>query len=294
MTERLSDVEARIGTVHQLSAVITAMRGVAAARAREAQNRLDGIQAYAQTIATAIGQALAFLPPAMRSDAAPVGADPRGSHLIIALCAEQGFAGAFSQHVLTAAQRLQQASPHGSALLLIGDRGQMVATEWGLTVAWSAAMVAHVEQVAALANRVVEALYDRLEGGKVARVTLVHALPGATAVLEIVEKQLVPFDFGRFPLSRNAVTPLITLSPQLLLTRLVEEYVFAELCEAVTLSFAAESEARMRAMIAARSNVAAKLDSLTSQARQLRQEAITGEIIELASGATASEGGGFR
>ena len=35
MTEKLSDVAARIGSVRQLSAVIGAMRGIAAARARE-------------------------------------------------------------------------------------------------------------------------------------------------------------------------------------------------------------------------------------------------------------------
>ena len=37
MTERLSDVVARIGSVRQLSSVIGAMRGIAAARAREAR-----------------------------------------------------------------------------------------------------------------------------------------------------------------------------------------------------------------------------------------------------------------
>jgi len=52
----------------------------------------------------------------------------------------------------------------------------------------------------------------------------------------------------------------------------------------VMLSFAAENEARMRAMIAARSNVASKLDELIGSSRRLRQEEITGEIIELSSG----------
>ena len=57
------------------------------------------------------------------------------------------------------------------------------------------------------------------------------------------------------------------------------------------LSFAAENEARMRAMIAARSNVSRKLDELVGSFRRLRQEEITGEIIELSAGsisATAS------
>jgi F-type H+-transporting ATPase subunit gamma len=61
MSGKLSEVEGRIGTVHQLEAVITAMRGSAAARSREARSRLDGIRAYAAAIGAAIGQALARL-----------------------------------------------------------------------------------------------------------------------------------------------------------------------------------------------------------------------------------------
>ena len=62
MSGKLSEVESRIGTVHQLEAVITAMRGSAAARSREARSRLDGIRAYAAVIGGAIGQALALAP----------------------------------------------------------------------------------------------------------------------------------------------------------------------------------------------------------------------------------------
>lgn len=295
MSERLNDIESRIATVHQLSAVITAMRGVAAARSREARNRLDGIRAYARTIAMAIGTALTFLPEQARSDVLPVAAPGRpdgagrGSHLIVALCAEQGFAGIFSEHVLESAERLQAASPRASALMLVGNRGLTVAAERKLAFSWSAAMASHVEQAPALASRIVDALYERLENDAVSQITLVYALPGSSALPEVVEEKLVPFDFGRMAPSPRATPPLVTLPPRLLLARLVEEYVFAALCAAVTLSFAAENEARMRAMIAARSNVATTLDSLVSRARQIRQEAITSEIVELVGGTVASQ-----
>ncbi len=54
MTERLADVVARIGSVRQLDQVMVAMRGIAAARAREAQNRLVPIRAYAEATAIAV------------------------------------------------------------------------------------------------------------------------------------------------------------------------------------------------------------------------------------------------
>jgi F-type H+-transporting ATPase subunit gamma len=62
----------------------------------------------------------------------------------------------------------------------------------------------------------------------------------------------------------------------------VQEYVFAQLAEAALLSFAAENEARMRAMIAAQDNTAETLAQMVATSRQLRQEEITEEILELA------------
>lgn len=281
MSERLVDVTQRIRTVHQLSAVISAMRGIAAARAREARAQLDGIRAYARTIAGGIGHALAFMPEAQH---APHPA--RDGHIVIALCAEQGFAGAFSAHVLEAAERLRLKAPERDfTLFVIGDRGLLAAEEKAISCAWSAPMIAHPAQAPALASRIVDALYDRLDGGP--QVSLLHALPGDGA-LQVAEKRLVPFDFARFPLARRAVPPLTTLPPDVLLARLVEEYVFTEVAEAVMLSFAAENEARMRAMIAARANVEKTLEGLVARSRQLRQEEITGEIVELAGGAAAS------
>jgi len=278
MTERLSDVVARIGSVRQLSSVIGAMRGIAAARAREARERVEGVRAYAATIGAAIGQALALA----EERGVPSGPrEGRDGHLVIALCAEQGFAGMFNRRVLDVAEPLLKADgSHHQELILLGGRGLAAAEERGLAIGWSAAMVAHVEEVGALADRVTDQLYARLESGRAARVSVVHAAP-AFAGIHVVARTLAPFDFARFPRVRNPSPPIISMPPQILLAELAQEYVFAELCEALTLSLAAENEARLRAMTAAKSNVTAMLEDLIGRSRQLRQEEITNEIIEL-------------
>jgi F-type H+-transporting ATPase subunit gamma len=122
----------------------------------------------------------------------------------------------------------------------------------------------------------------------VARVTVIHAVPAHSAAIEIAERALLPFDFARFKVAPPAAPPITTLPPEQLLVELAEEYIYAELCAEIMLSFAAENEARMRAMIAARSNVARKLEELVSSFRRLRQEEITGEIIELSAGSIAA------
>ena len=283
MSGKLGEVESRIGTVHQLEAVITAMRGSAAARSREARSRLDGIRAYAAAIGGAIGQALALVP---EPDPHPRKSRSPQAHVVIVLSSEQGFAGTFNERVLDAAE--QHLKANGSELLIVGDRGAMVAAERGLVFAWAASMVAHAEEVPRLASRITDALYSRLEQDQVARVTVIHAVPAPSASVEIVERTLLPFDFARFKVTPRSIPPITTLPVEQLIADLAEEYVYAQLCEEVMLSYAAENEARMMAMIAARNNVARKLDELVANFRRLRQEEITGEIIELSAGSMPS------
>ncbi|MCT2398451.1 F0F1 ATP synthase subunit gamma [Novosphingobium mangrovi (ex Huang et al. 2023)] len=284
MAERLSDVEARIDSVRQLSMVISAMRGIASVRSHEASARLPGIRDYADTIGSAIAQALALFKGA---DIAPdADGEASGRLLVLALCAEQGFVGAFNTHILDAVQALiDAAGADRSDILMVGTRGIAAARERGLEPAESMVMTGHADQLTALANRLADRLFARLQGGAVSRVVIVGAQPpeARKTTDTVVPQTLIPFDFARFPATNRAQAPLVHLPAPILLERLTNEYVFAQLCEALTLSYAAENEARMRAMIAARENVARKVDELTATARRLRQEQITEELIELAS-----------
>ncbi len=282
MVERLSRIEERIDSVGQLASVVAAVRGIAAARLREAEQRLDGIRTYADSVGAAIGEALALL---AEPDMASAQSELEGGGLVIALCSEQGFAGAFNSRVLDAVERLDQA--HSAELFVIGDHGLMVAEERNLAIGLSMPMAVHTEETTVLANRLADALYERLRKG-IASATIVHAAPQSSGEQPIVEKRLVPFDFSRFPAAASAARPLLTLPPQELVAQLAEEYVFAELCEAAILSFAAENEARMRAMIAAHDNVSKRLDELKATARRTRQDEITSEVVELAAGVEAS------
>ncbi len=282
MTERLAQVEARIETVNKLAAVISAMRGIAASRAQEARRHLDSIRTYAETIGEGIGHALAFLP---ETGAPPPIHKEGGRCAIVALCAEQGFAGAFSRRVLDMASSVIKAAPEEKHdLLVAGSRGLSMAGEEGLEVAWFTSMISHPSQAGALAERITQAIYERLASGDISKVSIIHTMPGPPEEADILVKHLVPFDFSRFPVARHTISPCLTLPPERLFDQLAEEYLFAELSQAIILSFAAENEARMRAMIAAHDNVSETLTDLVASSRRLRQEEITNDIIELATG----------
>jgi F-type H+-transporting ATPase subunit gamma len=281
MTERLADIGARIGGVRQLGAVVNAMRGIAAARAQQARALLTPVDTYAATIAAAIGRALPLAPPAPPG---PARASTRGG--LVLFCAEQGFAGAFSERVLDAAG----AALRTPDLFLVGTRGLMAIAERGVKPGWTAAMPAHAPGIPPLADRVATAIYASMAAGRMDRLEIIHAQwrPGRPTTVE--RHALFPVDPAAFPRPADGDAPLLDLAPDELIRALTADYVHALLCRAALHAFAAENEARMQAMSAARGQVSRQLADLQARERRVRQEEITSEVIELAAGETASVG----
>jgi len=279
MTERLADISAHINGIRQLGTVVNAMRGIAAARAQQARGQLVAVDGYAATIALAIGRALA-LAPAPRPDGTRKASRPA----IVLFCAEQGFAGTFSERLLDDVA----GDLAGAELFLIGTRGGTVAQERGIAARWTSALPAHSLGIPKLADRILEALYARIATGEIDRLDVVFSRwqPGRGGQVE--RRRLFPFDPTAFPPSAEANLPLINLSAEMLLNGLTADYMHAQLCTAALHAFAAENEARMEAMAAARAQIDRRLTDLQATQSRVRQEEITIEIIELAAGETAS------
>ncbi len=276
MTERLADISARIEGIRQLGAVVNAMRGIAAARAQQARAQLAAVDAYASTIAQAIGQTL----PIGRRAASDRPARPA----LVIFCAEQGFAGAFSERVLDSVG----ADLSDSELFLVGTRGRAVAAERGVAATWDSPMPSHSLGVPKLADRISEALYNRIAAGEIDRLDAAFSQWRPGQAIYIERRRLFPLDMSGFPSPTNAGPPLLNLAPEALLTELTADYVHAQLCKAALHAFAAENEARMDAMASAHSQIDLQLSELQATQRTVRQEEITAEIIELAAGETAS------
>jgi F-type H+-transporting ATPase subunit gamma len=282
MAERLADVSARIRNVRQLDAVVTALRGIAASRAQQGRSLLAGIDAYSAVVSRAIGQALTLMPADYRHTS-----EKRGASVgLILFCAEQGFAGAFSERVLNAA-----GGDFANVMtLLIGTRGLVVARERGLNPSWSRPMASHVDAVPSLANDIAEALYAQIAGGMPSTIEIIVPRSISGGGVRVDRHSLLPLDLAQFVDAPETLPPLTTLKPQELLERLTAEYVYARLCEAAMHAYEAENQARMMTMTAARHNIETRLVTLTQREQQLRQDEITSEIVELAAGAEALRG----
>ena len=289
MTERLADIDARIGGIRQLGAVVNAMRGIAAARVQQANTQLAAVDSYAAIIVAAIGRALVLAPspgpssPGARSTL-PNDAQKPARVALVLFCAEQGFAGAFSQRVLDATGD----DLGKSELFLVGTRGNTALLERGIKAGWTCAMPAHSPGIPKLADGIVQALYARIATGEIDRLDAVFSRWESGEGTRVERRHLFPFDTAAFPLPKNPNAPLLNMKPATLLKELTADYMHAQLCEAALHAFASENEARMEAMAAARSQIERQLSSLQATQRMVRQEEITAEIIELAAGETAS------
>jgi F-type H+-transporting ATPase subunit gamma len=298
MVERLVDIVTQIRNVRQLGSVVTAMRGIAASRALKGRSLLDGIDAYSKVIAHAIGQALSLLPPdavaGPQAGAASGAWWARGARPgLILFCAEHGFAGAYSERVFDAAGRVDGAGGadeiEEATILIIGTRGGVVASERGIKPAWSGAMATRVEAIPRFADQLAEALFGFVASGAIAKVDIVFSRSVSGSGIQIDRHSLLPIDLGNFARPAGGQAPLTTLTPHLLLERLAAEYIYAQLCQAAMHAFEAENEARMMAMASAKTNIETKLARLAQRERELRQEEVTTEIVELVAGAEAAQ-----
>ncbi|MEJ0047678.1 MAG: FoF1 ATP synthase subunit gamma [Rhodospirillales bacterium] len=279
MTDRIADISARIDGIRQLGAVVNAMRGIAAARAQQARGQIGAVDVYAATIAAAIGSALALLPTDHPGEAG------RSRHpALVVFCAEQGFAGTFSERVLDSVR----ADLAGSELFLIGTRGAAIAAERGITAVWQSALPSHSPGVPKLADRIAEALYQRIATGEIDRLDAIFSLWAPGSSIRVERNRLFPLDVTNFARAGGGNPPLLNLAPEALLGELTADYLHAQLCHAALHTFAAENQARMEAMASAHTQIDRQLAALRTQQRQVRQEEITAEIIELAAGETAS------
>jgi len=274
MTERLADISARIDGIGQLGAVVNAMRGIAAARAQQAIGQLPAADSHAATIADAISRVLSMLTSAApHAQAAPITA-------LVVFCAEQGFVGAFSEHVLDAIGAELGTAP----LLVIGTRGLAMLAERGIAPLWSGAMPGHTQGIPRLADHIAEAVYARVASGEIGNLDAVFSRRGEDHLVHVHRRRLFPLDPAEFHSSAQRNPPLLTQKPEVLLRELTAEYLHAQLCAIALHAFAAENEARMEAMAMAHGQIDRQLADLRATQRRVRQDEITAEIIELAAG----------
>jgi F-type H+-transporting ATPase subunit gamma len=279
MTERLADLSARTDGIQQLRAVVNAMKGIAAARARVARTQVTTVDSYAASVAAAMSSVLGPNKSPTKAETEKE-KDPDKLGLLV-FCAEQGFAGAFSERVLDSLNK--HLNP--DTLYLIGTRGLSTAKARDIEPAWSAAMPSHSPLIPKLADDITKAIYRQVDEGSIDHLDILFT--GWTSGRPVVKRQSVfPIDVSDLPTATGEV-PLIQVPRDSLIDSLSADYFHALITKAALHAFAAENQARMEAMSSAGSQIERELKQFNARLRIVRQEAITAEIIELGTGAAS-------
>ena len=279
-----ADLSARIRTVEQLSDLTQAMRALAAARQRQAQENFAGLARYAAATLAALKLGLALLPHS------PCGSLPGtgGQRLVVACLSEHGFVGSLNDALLAKVVAVMAESP--CQLRVLGKRGLRRCEERGLQVQESDSMPTTLGAVARTASALLESLFVGVQRGELAQIEVVFARPHGPASYEPFRQRLFP------PLVEPAVLdgdpPIHTLPAEQLTARLLEEYVFAQVTWMIASAFACEQAARFAAMDASHRNLEEQLGELRQEERASRQDSITSEILEVATASMLLTGGG--
>ncbi len=285
----LRDIRKRIRSVRNTQQITKAMKMVAAAKLRKAQDAILAARPYAQML----DQIISELAARAKSMAHPLllTRPPKKVELLV-LTSDRGLAGGFNSNVLRRATRFLYDNQHTYGQIdvsTIGRKGfeffrrRRVAVRKDFTGLYSrltyptAADIAGEFAAHFVAGEVdaVFLLYNEFVSAITQRIALIQLLPMQPLERAGSPDAPAPVDFKYEP---DMATVLEKLLPQALTIRL-----YRALLESV----ASEHGARMSAMEKATSNASEMIDRLTLFYNRTRQAVITKELMEIVSGAEA-------
>jgi F-type H+-transporting ATPase subunit gamma len=283
------EIRRRIRTVQKTKQITSAMRMVAAAKLRRAQDAILAARPYAKRMYAVLGEI-----GRRHKDAEHPLLKPHAQqrvHELIVVTSDRGLCGAFNANVLKRAQAMARELAANGLTVVITPVGKK-ADEFfrrrrlgEIQRVWSGLGTIGIRPASELA----EHLAKRYENGEIDGATLVYSefvsaltqTPHADALLPLAPAHEIA-EAG------SAALPFeIEPDPEALLRVLVPQALEFTLYRALLENQAGEHAARMAAMESATRNSEDLIGSLTLQYNRARQAAITKELMEIVSGAEA-------
>jgi F-type H+-transporting ATPase subunit gamma len=289
----LLDFRRRIRSVKNSQQITRAMKFVAAARLRRAQEAALAARPYAQELARVLRSTMARIqepqhPLLERREEKTV--------LAIVLTGERGLAGAFNTNILRKANEFFRANRDKKVSTIpVGKKGRDALKKAGFTFAgeW-VNVLARVEFKTA--REIAKLATDLYAEKKVDSVYIVFSEFKSVIAPNLTVEKLLPVEAireekgGKEEESRKTAevqVDYIYEQPEAqLLDKLLPRYVETQILRAMLESSASEYAARMTAMESATKNAGDVIEALTLHMNKVRQAAITKEIIEIVSGAS--------
>ena len=285
----LIDIRRRVRATKSTQQITKAMKMVSSSKLRRAQERIVRSRPYAQEMLRVFNN----LATRVEASAHPLLADDpqAGRTLLVVVSADRGLCGSFNTNVIKTT--VQYVADHPGdpgrevALALVGRKGRDFFMRRGFDVRYEeVGLFQNVKW--ANAQAIANTCIKEFLGPDVSSVYLVYNEFRSVISQRVVLERLLPIPKLEVEAGEAAVDYLFEPSPAALLDTLLPFHVAVQVNRALLESSAAEHAARMTAMDAATRNAKDMVDRLTLYMNNVRQAAITREIIEIVAGAQAT------
>jgi len=295
----LKALKIRIGSVKSTQKITKAMKMVAAAKLRRAQEAAVAGRPYAERLEAVMASLASKVSVSESSPKLLAGTGKDQVHLIIIATSERGLAGAFNSNIVRAARRKAEeleAAGKTVKFYVAGKKGRVIKRFFPKQIAADHEM-SHIKTVAfADARAIADDVIARFEAGEFDIAHLFYARFQSALVQEPTGRQIIPVALqSREGASSVALSALsdggaaVDYEPdeETILAELLPRNVAVQLFRALLENAASEQGSRMTAMDNATRNAGDMINRLTIQYNRSRQAAITTELVEIISGAEA-------
>ena len=283
----LKDIRRRITSVEKTQQITRAMRMVAGAKLRRAQEAIESARPYAERMRAT----LAEVARAQSDSEHPLlqSRDSQRRVELLVVTSDRGLCGAFNGNVVKHASRVLEERSAAGAQVVLSTAGRKAREAFQRR---GASLAEHYPQdgwvTYGQAAEAAAYLSRRYAEGEVDEVVLVYSEFVSPMTQTPREVRLLPFSAEDDGDGEAEALPYeIEPDPQKLLAVLVPKAVEVEVFRALLENQAGEHAARMTAMESATRNTEELIETLTLQYNRARQAAITKELVEIVSGAEA-------
>ena len=284
----LRDIKRRIRSVESTQKITKAMKLVAAAKLRRAQERIIGARPYAQKMVELLGSLVGLA----GDEGHPLLARRTGGRKrLVVITADKGLCGAFNSNVLRASLSfIREAGNVDVTLVVVGRKARdfFRRREWAI----KSEMLGFFDRLAySHAQEIAGELMESYLAGETDEVYLIYNEFRSVAVQRVTRQPLLPIQAeaagGGAGAAAGGGDYIYEPSPEAILGALLPRHVTTQVYRALMESIAGEYGARMTAMESASKNAKEMIGVLTIQYNKARQERITKELLDIVGGAEA-------
>ncbi len=290
----LKEFRVRIASVKSTARITSAMKMVAAAKLRRAQEQAEAAGPYAERMDRMLSSVAASF---AGTDGAPTllsGTGKTDKQLLVAVSADRGLCGGFNTNIARFSREFVQrveGDGQSAQLLCVGRKAAGVLQRtYGSHIIETLEDVSKPVPTYAGAAQIGERLTQMYEAGDFDVCTIVYNKFVSALTQTVTPQQIIPFPLPEASTEAGGgAKAAYEYEPdeKEILERLLPQNLSIQIYRALLESFASEQGARMTAMDSATRNAGDMINSLTLSYNRTRQAAITKELIEIISGAEA-------